>query len=83
MEITEPSLKRLRIRSSTGSIFSASASLSTCNSAIKAACGPPKPLKAPPGISLVYTAYASVATLGISYGPLAKSVALPNTLVEV
>src|SRR5574341_702296 len=82
-ERIDPSRTTLRIRISTVSSPNASASLFICPSAQNAPCGPPNPRNAPPGMLLVYTAYESTATFGISYGPVQVKVALPSTLVEV
>ena len=52
-DIRLPSRRMLRMRSSTESISSASASRLIWDSAAKAPCGPPNPRKAPPGMLLV------------------------------
>ena len=78
-----PSLSALRQRNSTGSMPSFSASLLICISAMKSACGAPKPRKAAEGMLFVYTPYTSVLTLGMKYGPLDVMVELPSTLFVV
>ena len=59
-----PVSSALRTRSSTGSMPSASASRSICDSWAKATCTAPKPRMAPQGGLLVYSMYASMVALG-------------------
>ena len=70
-------------RSSTGSISSASASLSICASAAKQVCTAPNPRIAPHGGLFVKTLVASINAFGTAYGPQANAGAFAVTAVEL
>ncbi len=78
-----PCASAFMIRSSTGSISSAAASLSICASAAKQVWTAPKPRIAPQGGLLVKTARHSMSALGTLYGPAAKEAAFEQTAVEL
>ena len=74
-----PVCSALRIRTSTGSMSSASASRSICASCATATWTAPKPRMAPHGGLLVNTTRASISAPRTRYGPAAKHAALPTT----
>ena len=66
-----PSRSRFLRRISSGSIFNSRAIMSVWLSYAHTNCGMPKPRNAPAAGRLVYSAYESICTLSISYGPAA------------
>ena len=69
------------IRSSTGSMPSAAASRSICDSWANATWTAPNPRIAPHGGLLVYATRASIDAFGTAYGPQANVAALDTTAV--